>query len=388
MSPETLLQNAGQGGGTPAADFWSLGVTLCELLTGEHPFRGRTHLDTLRNIARPGPAGAWRPSAAALARLRPSAVSLLAGLLSKDPARRLGADAAGGVRRLMRHRFFRLPAGYPLADGTCLRSAAPGEEEGEEEKEGGEWAEEEGHDAYAAAAAAGEAEDAGPTRALDWGWVLARRYRPLYAPDADAQAIAQAALAQELARAQAPPAPAAATATPAPATVPAPAPAHLLAHFDAAFTSLPRAAVRAALAPGYAANALPGLGQGQGHAPRMRGAGEGERASRGGSLSHFAFAAAPPFAEGADVAAAAEAALADGLGAAEEEEAAADDEDERGARNAAGSGLGSRSRRSSSGSSGSSGSSSGSSGSGSSSGSSSSFFDYEAEYEVGGGDPL
>ena len=386
MSPETLLQNAGQGGGTPAADFWSLGVTLCELLTGEHPFRGRTHLDTLRNIARPGPAGAWRPSAAALARLRPSAVSLLAGLLSKDPARRLGADAAGGVRRLMRHRFFRLPAGYPLVDGPCLRSAAPGEEEGEEEEEGGEWGEEEGPDASAAAAAAGEAEDAGPTRALDWGWVLARRYRPLYAPDADAQAIAQAALAQELARAQAPPAPAAAAATPAPAPEPAePAPPHLLAHFDAAFTSLPLAAVRAALAPGYAANALPGLGHGQGHAPRLRGgAGEGERASRGGSLSHFSFAAAPSFAEGADVAAAAEAALADGSGAAEEEEAAAEDEAERGARNAAGSALGSRSRRSSSGSSG--GSSSGSSGS--SSGSSSSFFDYEAEYEVGGGDPL
>ena len=55
MSPEALLQT----GAGVASDWWSLGILLCEVMLGEHPFRGPTHIDTLRNIARPStlPAG-------------------------------------------------------------------------------------------------------------------------------------------------------------------------------------------------------------------------------------------------------------------------------------------------------------------------------------------
>lgn len=47
--PEVLLQR----GHDNRVDFWCLGIIISEMLTGKHPFRGRTHYETLKNIVHP-----------------------------------------------------------------------------------------------------------------------------------------------------------------------------------------------------------------------------------------------------------------------------------------------------------------------------------------------
>jgi hypothetical protein len=113
MAPEALLQQGG-GGSVPAADFWSLGMLLYEAFTGTHPFRGRTHVETLRNITR----ASTKP--AGLDRLPPVVADFFARLLEKRAELRLGV--AGGVEALKRHPFFALPQGYPMSDGSLLGS--------------------------------------------------------------------------------------------------------------------------------------------------------------------------------------------------------------------------------------------------------------------------
>ena len=49
MAPEVLLQK----GHSKAVDYWSLGILLSEMLTGKHPFRGPSHIATLKNIVSP-----------------------------------------------------------------------------------------------------------------------------------------------------------------------------------------------------------------------------------------------------------------------------------------------------------------------------------------------
>ena len=71
------------------------------MLTGRHPFRGATHLATLQAIVDPD------TPPATLCLLPPLAASLVAGLLDKDPARRLGSAGAGGLPALLQHPFFR-----------------------------------------------------------------------------------------------------------------------------------------------------------------------------------------------------------------------------------------------------------------------------------------
>jgi serine/threonine protein kinase len=87
MAPEVLLQR----GHTAAVDFWSLGILFGEMLTGVHPFKGPNHFGTLKNMVAPdvGPAN--------LQCMTPAAASLLAGLLAKNPKRRLGSEEAGGI---------------------------------------------------------------------------------------------------------------------------------------------------------------------------------------------------------------------------------------------------------------------------------------------------
>eukprot|EP00750_Incisomonas_marina_P012929 INCI17184.2.p1 GENE.INCI17184.2~~INCI17184.2.p1 ORF type:complete len:1088 (-),score=164.61 INCI17184.2:2533-5796(-) len=92
MAPELLLQKGhGQG-----VDWWSLGILLCEMTTGRHPFkdyvtiqkggsRNIAHFNTLRNIA----SRSTKPQFYAMS----SNVRRLAeGLLDKDASTRLGVE--------------------------------------------------------------------------------------------------------------------------------------------------------------------------------------------------------------------------------------------------------------------------------------------------------
>ncbi|RLM99334.1 hypothetical protein C2845_PM06G34060 [Panicum miliaceum] len=110
---EYVAPEVARGGPHGAAvDWWALGVFLYELLHGRTPFAGADNESTLRNIAhRPlafppssGPADA-------------AARDLIAGLLAKDPARRLGSRR--GAADVKAHPFFR---GLNFA---LLRSSRP-----------------------------------------------------------------------------------------------------------------------------------------------------------------------------------------------------------------------------------------------------------------------
>jgi serine/threonine protein kinase len=96
MAPEELLRQ----GHNFAADWWSLGIILSELLTGRHPFRASTHLGTLKLIVNSDVG----PSTIGLVSSR--AASLMSGLLNKSPSLRLGNPAMGGFDAIKNHPFF------------------------------------------------------------------------------------------------------------------------------------------------------------------------------------------------------------------------------------------------------------------------------------------
>ncbi|KAJ1264737.1 hypothetical protein BS78_08G024100 [Paspalum vaginatum] len=107
LAPEIV---SGEGHGS-AVDWWTLGVFVFELLYGATPFKGHDNDATLANIVARALEFPRDPP------VSPAAKDLVAALLAKDPARRLGNTV--GAAAIKRHPFF---AGVNWA---LLRCAAP-----------------------------------------------------------------------------------------------------------------------------------------------------------------------------------------------------------------------------------------------------------------------
>ena len=94
LAPE-ILTRAGHG---LAVDWWAVGIFLYELLTGWPPFSGDEEVDTFKNILSGRfdmPPEFSGPTA-----------SLLKGLLTVNPAHRLGSRQHSGSREVREHPFF------------------------------------------------------------------------------------------------------------------------------------------------------------------------------------------------------------------------------------------------------------------------------------------
>ncbi|WOK99508.1 protein kinase PINOID-like [Canna indica] len=100
VAPEVA---SGQSHGS-AVDWWAYGVLLYELLYGRTPFAGATNEATLRNIIKQPLV--FPPAAnSASGTLESAARDLIAALLMKDPAARLGSR--GGAADVKAHAFFK-----------------------------------------------------------------------------------------------------------------------------------------------------------------------------------------------------------------------------------------------------------------------------------------
>jgi serine/threonine protein kinase len=94
LAPEIV---SGEGHGS-SVDWWTLGVFIFELLYGVTPFKGYDNETTLANIMARALEFPKDPSVSSAAK------DLVAALLAKDPARRLGATV--GAAAIKRHPFF------------------------------------------------------------------------------------------------------------------------------------------------------------------------------------------------------------------------------------------------------------------------------------------
>ncbi|KAH9627683.1 hypothetical protein HF086_016837 [Spodoptera exigua] len=93
MAPEVVNRR----GHTFAADWWSFGVLMFEMLTGNLPFHGSTRHETMTQILK---AKLGMPS-----NLSEEAQSLLRALFKRNPQNRLGAGA-NGIEDIKNHEFF------------------------------------------------------------------------------------------------------------------------------------------------------------------------------------------------------------------------------------------------------------------------------------------
>ncbi|CAN6352388.1 unnamed protein product [Urochloa humidicola] len=133
---EYVAPEVARGGAHGAAvDWWALGVFLYELLHGRTPFAGADNEATLRNIARRPLA--FPPASCGGAADAAAARDLIAGLLDKDPARRLGSRR--GAADVKAHPFFKglnfallrssrppvVPGASPLLRSQSCPSSAP-----------------------------------------------------------------------------------------------------------------------------------------------------------------------------------------------------------------------------------------------------------------------
>jgi len=93
MAPEVVNRR----GHDQSADWWSFGVLMYEMLTGQLPFQGRDRKDTMTQILK---AKLGMPQF-----LSPEAQSLLRMLFKRNPANRLGSGS-DKVEEIKRHPFF------------------------------------------------------------------------------------------------------------------------------------------------------------------------------------------------------------------------------------------------------------------------------------------
>uniref|UniRef100_A0A8R1TQR8 non-specific serine/threonine protein kinase n=1 Tax=Onchocerca volvulus TaxID=6282 RepID=A0A8R1TQR8_ONCVO len=93
MAPEVVNRR----GHTVAADWWSLGVLMYEMLTGYLPFHGSSRKETMSMILR---AKLRMPQSLSL-----GAQQLLRALFKRNPANRLGCSA-DDVKQIKSHKFF------------------------------------------------------------------------------------------------------------------------------------------------------------------------------------------------------------------------------------------------------------------------------------------
>lgn len=93
MAPEVVNRR----GHTFAADWWSFGVLMFEMLTGNLPFHGSTRHETMTQILK---AKLGMPS-----NLSDEAQSLLRALFKRNPQNRLGAGP-NGIQDIKNHEFF------------------------------------------------------------------------------------------------------------------------------------------------------------------------------------------------------------------------------------------------------------------------------------------
>lgn len=93
MAPEIVNRK----GHDFAADWWSFGVLMYEMLTGNLPFHGQTRQETMNQILR---SKLGMPE-----NLSPEAQSLLRALFKRNPLNRLGAGA-NGIADIKAHCFF------------------------------------------------------------------------------------------------------------------------------------------------------------------------------------------------------------------------------------------------------------------------------------------
>lgn len=94
MAPEIILGK----GHDKAADWWSVGVLIFEMLTGQPPFFGGNRDKVQKKII--------KDKIKLPAFLSSEAHSLLKGLLQKEPHRRLGSSPAGSDE-VKRHKWFK-----------------------------------------------------------------------------------------------------------------------------------------------------------------------------------------------------------------------------------------------------------------------------------------
>jgi serine/threonine protein kinase len=96
MAPEVIL-NSRTTGYDHMVDFWCLGIVLYEMAAKQHPFVGETFPELTGNIVKNEPQFPVKKLF-----FDETLVSLLSGLLTKDPLRRLGKDETA----LRNHPYF------------------------------------------------------------------------------------------------------------------------------------------------------------------------------------------------------------------------------------------------------------------------------------------